>query len=112
MRRAEPTQIGQMRDRIQIHAPTHSTAANGEKTLAWTLVATVWATVEEVAGSESVAERQTQAEVISRITVRYRSDINAKCRVTFDGKISNIESALNIDGKKRFLELLCRRKEG
>ncbi len=108
----DPTLVGNMSKRILIESPTRTVAANGEKTLTWSPVATVWGCWEDLGGTETVAERQTQAEIVSRVTVRYRSGVTAMCRVTLGSRVAEVESALNLDGIKRFLTLTCRRKEG
>jgi SPP1 family predicted phage head-tail adaptor len=107
----DPYSVGGMRDRVTIQTRTESVSPNGEKVLSWATADTVWACVQESSGSETVGSRLTQAETVLTVTIRWHAAAVPKARIVFDGAVADIDSAINPDGRKRFLTLTCRRRE-
>jgi SPP1 family predicted phage head-tail adaptor len=66
----------------------------------------VWAEVEEKSGTEEFKSDQLKDVLISNFTIRYRSDINAKMRISYDGRKYNIQSIVDI-GRKRFRRIVA-----
>ncbi|WP_374711533.1 phage head closure protein [Symbiobacterium terraclitae] len=74
----------------------------------WQDVATVWAAVEPLRGREYFAAHQVQAEVTTRIRIRYRRGIRPEMRVLYDGRVFNILSVIDPEERHRELQLMCR----
>lgn len=76
----------------------------------WPEVAKVWASIEPLSAREFVAAQGVQSEVTTRITIRYRSDVNATMRLEYAarGVIYNIQGVLPDKGSGlEYLTLPC-----
>ena len=100
--------IGKLRHRVRIQAYTAGRDSFGAEEPAWTDVATVWASITPVSGKEYFASAQTNAEVSTKVTMRYRSGITPKMRVVFGARIFEIISALNFEERGVELNLMCK----
>lgn len=67
----------------------------------------LWAEVRDVSGREFVAAGATQNQVLTTITIRYRSGVAAKMRVLHGTDVYSIEAVLGQD--QRTLALMCSR---
>lgn len=54
----------------------------------------IWAEVYPLSAREFISAQATQNEITTRITIRRRDDITAKCRILYRGKIYNVEGVL------------------
>lgn len=101
--------LGDYPDRLRIEQRSISgRAANGEDVYAWVLVATLWGKFTPLRGRELIAAKQQQAEVVASFSVYYRSDIVPEMRVVFRGMAYDIESVIDIGGRREELELLTK----
>ncbi|HUW31463.1 MAG TPA: phage head closure protein [Planctomycetota bacterium] len=105
-----PLQAGKLNHRVAIQSSTSTQGATGEPTKAWATDATVWASVEPIAGREYFAAQQVAADVTHRVRMRYRSDVTITPlkRLLIGARIIEIVSALNIADGKAEWEILCR----
>lgn len=94
---------------IQVHAAGQDAAGQPLPTGWVNLMADgdgkVWAGIRDISGREFAAAGATQNQVVSTITIRYRTGIEAKMRVLHGGLAYNIEAVLGQDG--RTLALMC-----
>jgi SPP1 family predicted phage head-tail adaptor len=79
--------------------PVYTTLANGEDLPAELMVAT---------GSETRRGQQTTATQSNTYRINYLTGVHAEARAIIDGRTLEIVSAINPDGRKRFLILECR----
>lgn len=87
---------GDLRHRITIQRPIYvQDPATGGMVRGWDDVATVWGRVAPLSVREFVAAQAIASEVTARITIRYRPDVTAKCRILYRGKIYNIRGVLS-----------------
>lgn len=100
--------IGKLRHRIRIQEYVAGRDIFGAEEPAWMDVATVWASVTPVSGKEYFASAQTNAEVSTKITMRYRSGITPKMRIVFGTRIFEIISVLNFEERGVELNLMCK----
>lgn len=85
----------------------------GQVKTEWVTIAYPWAAVEPVSGKEYWAAAYLQAETTHRVTIRYRPGVTSlDQRLLLNGRILEIESAINVDEAGRWLELLCKEKAG
>lgn len=97
---------GEMRQRITVERCTSSLDAVGQPTLVWTTrVASLPAKVESVAGGETIRGRQVLATATTLFTVRYRSDVSVKDRVSYEGRTLGILRAGDPYGDRRELRI-------
>ena len=74
----------------------------------WSTYATVQASIEPISGREYFAAQSTQADVTHRIRIRYLSGIVPKMRVSYNSRIFDILSVINVGERNRELQLMCR----
>jgi SPP1 family predicted phage head-tail adaptor len=66
----------------------------------------VWASVEDRSGTEEFKADNLKDVLISQFIIRYRSDLNARMRINYNGRFWDIQSFLEI-GRKRFLKIVA-----
>lgn len=107
-------QAGKLRQRVTIEQSTETRDAFGATVPSWGALATVWAEVLPKVGGTGEAFAEEAARERTRqgytINLRYRSDVTTKMRVTWQGKILDIESAADPDGRRRALKLECQER--
>lgn len=74
----------------------------------WESVCEAWAAVEGLTGRLYFEAQQTAERSDHRITIRWRRGIESGMIVRHDGRELEIQAALDKDGRRRWLELLCR----
>lgn len=98
---------GQLRHRVALQTAVEAANGYGEVIKTWSTAATVWASVEFLAGREYFAARQAEAETTVRITIRQRSGIHERMRAVWDGRTFDIESVIADPTNARQLQLMC-----
>ena len=102
---------GKLRHRVTLSSKTATTDEYGGPVEVWTDVATnIPASVEPLSGRELVNAQTVNAEITTRITMRYRAGVIAANRITFDGKFYNLFSV--VDPELRHRELIIMASEG
>lgn len=85
----------------------------GERVETWASILTsdepdgVPADVVPLSGREFVAAQSVQAAVNTRITLRYRTDVQPAMRVVHEGRYYNIRAVLPDPSLRRHLTLMC-----
>ena len=102
--------IGAMRQRILLQTRGLSVDSFGQQVTTWTDAFSIWAAIEPLSARELFAAQAVQSEVSHRITVRYRAEFAtptavAAMRVMFAGRIFNIQSAINLQERRCWIEL-------
>ena len=82
---------GRLDTRITIEQPSESQDAYGEVDQTWSTLATVWAEVYPMSGSESFKGQQVFAEDVLVFRIRHRSDVTRKMRIDHGGTKYDIE---------------------
>jgi SPP1 family predicted phage head-tail adaptor len=77
-----------------------------------TTIATVWARIQNVSGTQQVDSRNAGTGITHRITIRHRTDVNVQNEVLYTDRIGTyrymIETVQNSgDERNRFLVLEC-----
>lgn len=100
--------IGKMRERVTIKAPTEVRSRSGETTLNWdTTVATVWASVEGLSSRDIIQAQQANVVASHRVRIRHRTDVTHEHRVVWRGVTMEIASVTDrMD--RAVLEILAR----
>lgn len=98
---------GTLDRQITIEASAVVQDAYGDPVESWMLLATVWAQVLPLRGSERFQAQQIDAELTTRFRIRYRDDVTPLMRVAHDGDRYEIEAVIEI-GRREGLELLGR----
>ncbi len=98
---------GRLQARITIQEQATTQDAYGENTGTWSDVVDLYAWIAPVSGQEGVREDQTSNQITHRITIRWRSGITPRNRVTYNSRIFNIHSVRTIDEQAREMILDC-----
>jgi SPP1 family predicted phage head-tail adaptor len=89
---------GKLRHLVALYAPTDGIDSFGDNSgLAFTQVATVGASIEPLVGRELMYAQAMRSDVTHKVTMRYRSDINAKWQMTWNGRTFECGPTLNED---------------
>lgn len=102
-------QAGKLRHRVSLQEPVKTqNPSTGAVVNSWQEVTKLWAEVAPLSAREFVGAQATQSQVTTRITIRFRSDVTAKHRIVYGGKMFNIEGVLADDKSGRdYLTLPC-----
>jgi len=100
-----PIQAGRLRERVTIQATTRTPDGGGGFTEAWGDVATVWARVEALTGTEAWRAMQVASSVSHRITIRQR-DVRPQQRIKHGPSTYRIRS-VRADERGEAVELMC-----
>ncbi|MBC7193869.1 phage head closure protein [Marinobacter sp.] len=99
---------GELRHRILIQRLASGQDEYGQPLNAWQDVATVWAKIEDLSGREYFQAQQVPtAQVSTRITIRWRPDIEPTMRVVHGARVLDIKAVLDPDGRRREIQLMC-----
>lgn len=100
---------GTLHDRITIQRPSTALRDNqwGRQGEQFVDLATVWANVRPITAREQLRGGGIQSETSFTIRLRYREDINDQCRIVYRGNVLDIASVLDVDGRRREIEILA-----
>ena len=99
---------GKLRHRVTLESQQQTQNQYGGIETTWVEQGRAWAEVAPQSGREYVAARQVQNEVTTRITIRYRDDIDATWRIRHRGRIFDIQAVLPDAGSGlAHLSLMC-----
>lgn len=106
-------QVSTMRHRIEIGRYVEGRDEWGDPlpNPVWQPVATVWAAVEALTGRLYFEAQQSNIQADRRITIRYCRGIEPGMLVRHDGRELEIQAVLDRDGRRRWLQLMCREVE-
>jgi len=103
---------GKLDRRITLQSLEVARGNAGGVSESWTEVDTVWAEKVEQSTREFRSAVALRSEVNRMFRIRYRTDITAKHRVLFDGRIHEIVGDPTEENFKEFLLLACNYTEG
>jgi SPP1 family predicted phage head-tail adaptor len=101
---------GYLSSKVTIQKTVTGQDESGQPVNKWANVATVWANVTDISGSEFTASAAVQNTAQTKITIRYRSGIAPAMRIVDKTNNYNIEAVLRQDGES--LLLMCSRGAG
>jgi SPP1 family predicted phage head-tail adaptor len=103
--------IGKLRHRLTLEQAMRTDDGGGGAEAGWEPVAELWAAVEAVSGTETVAADRISGQASYLITIRHREDLRPAMRFRRGAELFHILSALDQDGRKRFLVCHCARRD-
>lgn len=103
--------IGALRHRVELQTPTATPGTGGGAVVQWQTVASLWASVAAVGGREDVHAAAPRGRASFDITIRHRADVGSESRFVHGGEIFDVRSALDPDGRRRWLVCRCEREE-
>jgi len=99
---------GRLRQRVTIQGKVVTQDTYGAEEITWTDVVTVWAAVEPLRGREFLEAQREGAEVTTRIVMRYRASVTPEMRVVFGDHTYDVLSVIQVEERRRELQLMCR----
>lgn len=95
---------------MQIQQATESQNTVGESVKTWATVATIWARVDPLRGTEYFTAMQTKATVDTKITMRKNAfpSLSPKHRILFGTRIFDIEAVIDVEGIGDAMEVNCK----
>lgn len=98
--------IGKL-DNLVILESLSTTNTSGSVTNSYSTVATLWAHIISERGQEALQSARVNYREKIRVCIRYREDVTAKHRLTWEGRAYNILAIDRTDRRKGFLWLTC-----
>jgi len=99
---------GKLRRRLVIQQATETQGATGEMAVTWGTFATVWGSVEPLRGREFWAAKELQAEVSTRIRIRYLAGVTPKMQVLDGTRLYWIDAVIDPEMRHIEMQLMCR----
>lgn len=91
---ASNQELGQLDQKVTLQSRSNSVDAVGQSTITWTDIATVWAgLVSRPRSREFDAAGGTQNEQTVTFRVVYRTDVDATCRLVWEGRNHDVIAA-------------------
>jgi SPP1 family predicted phage head-tail adaptor len=102
------TSTGAMQHRVTLVQASSSRTATGEFVQTHEVVATVWAAIQMLAQKYTEKQQQVITEATHKVTIRYMAGVTTEMLVQLsDGRIWNIEAAIDPDERGVELQLFC-----
>lgn len=98
---------GDLNRRVTIKAPPAAQDALGQPSGAWTTVATVWANIAFLSGSQTIRAGADTSSAKASIRIRYRTNVAAGMRVELGATVFNITAVLPDAGRKEYVDLVA-----
>jgi len=99
--------IGELNRRAQLLSCSMTPDGGGGFSASWNAVATVWAKLEAVSGSDAFGPDATQTRTRYRITLRRSGDVAEGMRVQIGARIFAIRNILDEGRPAQTMTLLC-----
>ncbi|CRK80308.1 phage head closure protein [Neobacillus massiliamazoniensis] len=77
----------------------------------WIPVAETWADIFQLRGRELFSAQQVNAEVTTRITIRYRTGIDRTMKAVYEGKVFEFLYVIDKDYAKKELQIMCKERQ-
>ena len=100
---------GLLRKRVTIQRATEGAADDYNQTvLSWSTLATRWAGIKPMSGQERLESAQVGADVTHEVRLRWLDGVTPKDRISYDGRVFNIQSVINTAERGVEAVLLCK----
>ena len=99
--------IGDLSRRITLQRPDRTADGGGGFETTWTSVGAAWASVRSSAGTEQDEGDDLVRRVGHQLRLRWRDDVVPGWRVVLEGRVLRVRSAVDRNGRKRWLDLEC-----
>lgn len=99
---------GELNDYITIEKEQTTTGDYGEEITEWVEHVSCWANIKNLSGEEYWDAKSVNSEVTAEIKIRYRDDITADMRVSYNGRIFDIESFFDPYEERKEIRLMVK----
>ena len=101
-------QAGRLRERVTIQEKQIVRNSFGEEVIQFVDLATVWAGVEPLNGREFLEAKTEQAQITTRVRIRYRDGIYPTMRLVYRSRVLVVDSVIHVYERQREIVLMCR----
>jgi SPP1 family predicted phage head-tail adaptor len=91
---------GKRNRRVTIQSSSRAPDGKGGQTVTWADMKTVWAEMIPLRGQEALAQAVVKSVQLWKVTILYRAGITTQHRLIYDGKVLNIRSCEDPDGRR------------
>lgn len=98
---------GVLRDRVALFRKEQATEADGGLSVLFMPLATVWARVHVRASGRGGFADARGAMATHSVVVRFRTDLSAGDRITWRGRVFEVLSAEDLNGRRAYLACAC-----
>lgn len=98
---------GNLRHPVVIQENTPTRSSTGANVDAWATFASVRARIEPMRGREYVGSEQLTDETTHKFTIRYCAGVAPKMRISWDGRLFDIQSVINHEERNREMFLMA-----
>jgi SPP1 family predicted phage head-tail adaptor len=101
---------GHLRYLVTIQSASVTAGADGDPSFDWdnpSTVASPWMAIEPLGGRELFSAQQVNADVSTRMVMRWQSGITPAMRVVYGSRVFDIALVRDIGGRTRELEILA-----
>ena len=102
--------IGSLRHRVLLEVPVRTPDDGGTAIITWMSLGIVHARIEPLSGREIEIAGGIAARVTHKVLMRYRADVLPQMRIVAGTRVLEIEAALDVVGRGRWLKCLCKEK--
>lgn len=99
---------GMLHEQVVIQSKSVTRDAYGAEVIAWTTHATVRASIEPLRGREYIDAKQVQADLDTRIRIRYLSTVKPTMRILWGTRVYDIISVIHVGERREETQLMCR----
>ena len=99
--------IGDLRHRVTIESETRTSDGAGGASVAWIVVADVWAAIQPQRGSENLTLDRVAGAVPYDIWIRYRTGVTPSMRVRFGARVFDIRAVVDTEDRGHWLKLMA-----
>jgi len=98
-------EIGALRRRITLQAPTTTPDGGGGMAVAWVPVAQLWSQMRALSGGEVVLTDSLQGRITHEFVIRKRLDVGPPMRLAMGARIFVIRAVLDRDGPELYIRV-------
>jgi SPP1 family predicted phage head-tail adaptor len=101
---------GRLSNKVKFQRAVETANSFGEMIKTWEDIVEAWASVDPMRGGERFAALQVQANIDTRITVRWQSALSTlgpADRIVFGKKIYDIRAIINVHERNKELQIMC-----
>ena len=99
---------GELDKRIQIRDFTMALNAMGTPVQTWYTLDTVWAKIEPLTGKEYFDAQKENAEVDTRVKIRFRRKMKPSQRLLYGSRLYKIQSIINPKEDHKYTIIMCK----
>lgn len=98
---------GSLNQRITLEQPSTGQDAAGQPVTGWEIVATLWASIRTLSGSETIKAGADTSVIKASIRIRQRAGITSAMRITHGSGVYQIKAVPPVVARRDFMDLVC-----